>query len=74
MGIQPGHAYAIQDFENIGDEKLVQLRNPWGEGEWLGEWGDEWLKENIETDRRLRNLTFHQRHRCLISGFSLFYT
>merc|ERR1719259_1267988 len=38
MGIQPGHAYAIQDFENIGDEKLVQLRNPWGEGEWLGEW------------------------------------
>lgn len=61
MGIQPGHAYAIQDFENIGDTKLVQLRNPWGEGEWLGEWGDDWLVQNIETDRRLRNLTYHQR-------------
>ena len=33
MEIQPGHAYAIQDFENIADTKLGQLRNPWGEGE-----------------------------------------
>lgn len=69
MGIQPGHAYAIQDFENIGDTKLVQLRNPWGEGEWNGEWGDQWLAENIDTDRRLKNLNYHQRHRFHISRF-----
>ena len=64
MGIQPGHAYAIQDFECIGGTKLVQLRNPWGEGEWLGEWGDDWLVANIDSDRRLRNLDYHQRSRC----------
>lgn len=69
MGIQPGHAYAIQDFENIADTKLVQLRNPWGEGEWNGEWGDQWLADNIDTDRRLKNLNYNQRHRLHISRF-----
>ena len=30
----------------VNGEKIVQLRNPWGEGEWLGDWSDEWIKEN----------------------------
>ena len=25
-------------------ERLVKLRNPWGKGEWKGDWGDDsWL-------------------------------
>ena len=26
--------------------KLVRLQNPWGEGEWTGDYGDEWLERN----------------------------
>ena len=30
--VEPGEDYAV---------RLVKLRNPWGSGEWQGEWGDE---------------------------------
>ena len=33
-------AYAILDLKEVGDIKLIQLRNPWGEGEWEGDWSD----------------------------------
>jgi len=39
-GIVQGHAYALLDMREIGDIKLIKLRNPWGEGEWEGDWGD----------------------------------
>jgi len=38
-GIVQGHAYAILHLMEIGDLKLIRLRNPWGEGEWEGDWG-----------------------------------
>ena len=25
----------------------MQLRNPWGCGEWTGDWCDEWITENV---------------------------
>ena len=40
----PGHSYSIEDFEVIKGTKIIKLRNPWGEGEWLGEWSDAWIK------------------------------
>ena len=44
-GVISGHAYsliAIHEFENKGKEiKLLQLRNPWGSGEWQGDWSDK---------------------------------
>ena len=43
-GLVPGHAYTIikvQEFNtSYGKAKLVNIRNPWGNGEWSGEWND----------------------------------
>lgn len=38
------HAYTILDAAEVPDGEnviqLLQLRNPWGHGEWLGAWSD----------------------------------
>ena len=46
-GLFLNHAYTIQDIFEITDPqdpsdpiKLLRLRNPWGIGEWQGEWSD----------------------------------
>ena len=44
-GIVLGHAYSILDVAVIDGNKLIQMRNPWGETEWTGAWSDnskEW--------------------------------
>ena len=44
-GVISGHAYsfiAVKEFEHQGKTvKLCMLRNPWGSGEWKGDWCDE---------------------------------
>ena len=40
MGLVPGHAYTILGIYEIGGERLVHIRNPWGAGEWNGDWSD----------------------------------
>ena len=43
LGLVAKHAYTLLRFERnvCGTEfSLVQLRNPWGRGEWKGAWGD----------------------------------
>jgi len=40
-GIASGHAYTLLSVWTInGDERVVKLRNPWGEKEWQGKWSD----------------------------------
>ena len=40
-GLVAGHAYGIQQVRQTSqNEVLVQLRNPWGQGEWKGAWCD----------------------------------
>ena len=39
-GIVQGHAYAVIGLYSEPDLRLIRLRNPWGSGEWQGEWGD----------------------------------
>ncbi|KAI0220352.1 Calpain-B [Lamellibrachia satsuma] len=50
-GLYAGHAYSITNFvQGHVDNKpvrLLRLRNPWGTGEWKGDWGDnssKWYK------------------------------
>ena len=44
MGLSPGHAYTVLGVDELegsrGKEKVVRLRNPWGNGEWNGDWCD----------------------------------
>eukprot|EP00995_Heteronema_vittatum_P005895 NODE_192_length_1663_cov_367.282528_g130_i0.p1 GENE.NODE_192_length_1663_cov_367.282528_g130_i0~~NODE_192_length_1663_cov_367.282528_g130_i0.p1 ORF type:complete len:434 (-),score=113.49 NODE_192_length_1663_cov_367.282528_g130_i0:280-1581(-) len=39
-GIVQGHAYSILRVTKVDDFRLVQLRNPWGQFEWRGDWSD----------------------------------
>jgi len=41
MGILTGHAYSILQARVYEGEKLVQIRNPWGQKEWQGKWSDK---------------------------------
>ena len=44
LGLSPGHAYTLLEAKEVntlnGKEKLIHLRNPWGNGEWSGDWSD----------------------------------
>ncbi|KAL7711879.1 Calpain family cysteine protease [Entamoeba marina] len=47
-GLIPGHSYSLVKVEEIEGNQLVQMRNPWGKGEWKGEWCDtdsKWTDE-----------------------------
>ena len=49
-GLVGPHAYTVfgvleQDLATKRP-KLVKLRNPWGDTEWTGEWGPEWIRRN----------------------------
>jgi Calpain family cysteine protease len=49
-GIYGGHAYSVLRAVNYGKERLVLMKNPWGESEWNGPWSDgssQWTPESI---------------------------
>ena len=50
VGLSPGHAYTVLSVHEMdgpsGKEKVVRLRNPWGNGEWNGDWSDSSSKWN----------------------------
>lgn len=39
-GIVSSHAYAILEVAEVGTERIIKMRNPWGQGEWKGDWSD----------------------------------
>ena len=52
MGLVPGHAYTVLGIKELYEgEMLIHLRNPWGNGEWCGDWGDSSYKWN-ESNKR----------------------
>jgi len=40
VGLIEGHAYSVIDAYEINGKKLLKIRNPWGCGEWKGNWRD----------------------------------
>ena len=45
------HAYSIMEAREIQGNRLLKVRNPWGEGEWRGAWSDgseQWTPEWME--------------------------
>ena len=48
IGLTPGHAYTVLGVLEIGKEKVIKLRNPWGHFEYSGDWSDyssKWTQE-----------------------------
>jgi len=39
-GIMEKHAYSIMEAREIDGQRLLKLRNPWGNTEWKGPWSD----------------------------------
>ena len=52
-GIIAGHAYTLAAAVKLSNgTTLLKLRNPWGKGEWTGDWGDSsplWTDEHRRT-------------------------
>ncbi|KAL8666873.1 MAG: hypothetical protein Q9202_001113 [Teloschistes flavicans] len=50
-GVIRMHAYSIQEAREIKGERLIRIRNPWGDTEWQGAWSDgseQWTPEWME--------------------------
>ncbi|PPQ72628.1 hypothetical protein CVT25_007906, partial [Psilocybe cyanescens] len=48
QGLLPGHAYSVMRVHECRGKRFVIVRNPWGNSEWKGAWGDgskEWTNE-----------------------------
>jgi len=56
LGIVQGHAYSILDVFEIDGNRLIQLRNPWGDAtEWKGAWSDHSRKWTEKRKRIVYN-------------------
>ncbi|XP_077437547.1 calpain-2 catalytic subunit-like isoform X2 [Vanacampus margaritifer] len=57
-----GHAYSVTGAEQVeykgSGEKLIRIRNPWGQVEWNGDWSDNsstWRYVSDDDRQRLKN-------------------
>ena len=41
LGIVFGHAYSILSVKQVDDLQMMKMRNPWGQGEWKGDFCDD---------------------------------
>ena len=55
-GLVPGHAYTVVKVKEFttsyGNVRLVNMRNPWGNGEWSGDWCDASSRWNLVSEGR----------------------
>ncbi|KAL9000704.1 MAG: hypothetical protein Q9169_000740 [Polycauliona sp. 2 TL-2023] len=50
-GVIRMHAYSVMEAREIKGERLLRIRNPWGDTEWQGPWSDgseQWTPEWME--------------------------
>ena len=56
VGLSPGHAYTFLNVYTVntgnGTERVVKLRNPWGNGEYNGPWSDSSKKWTESTKKQ----------------------
>lgn len=76
-----GHAYSVTGVEEVNfhgrPEKLIRLRNPWGEVEWSGAWSDnapEWNyidpRKKEELDKKAEDGEFWMSFSDFLKQFS----
>lgn len=58
MGLIGNHSYGVLDIAIVKafgdiDEKLIKLRNPWGDFEWTGDWSDQSANWTPEIKKQL---------------------
>ncbi|XP_069110106.1 calpain-B-like [Argopecten irradians] len=55
-GLIGNHEYTLTGTAKVGDTRLVRVRNPWGQSEWEGAWGDGCLVQptNVLHHRRTK--------------------
>ena len=78
-GLVPGHAYTCLGVKEVntsnGKVKLVHLRNPWGNGEWSGDWCDsskKWttqLKKECGMDKKADDGSFWMSYKDFLIYF-----
>ena len=55
-GMVVGHAYSLISVSEVMGVDLVKMRNPWGKGEWQGDWSDQdprWDSISAEKKREI---------------------
>ncbi|XP_046584747.1 calpain-A-like [Haliotis rubra] len=64
-GLYEGHAYSIVDMVTVelhGKEVLLlRLRNPWGRGEWNGDWSDGDLNWKLISPKNRSEIDYHKK-------------
>ena len=58
-GLMLNHAYSLLHVWEVSNQRVVVLRNPWGQGEWKGAWSDgskEYLKYQDQIDAKVSEL------------------
>ena len=77
-GLLTNHAYSILQLKEIEGNTLLQLRNPWGKGEWQGDWSDNWDGWSEEAKKECKLVagddgTFWMNDTDFVSLFSVIY-
>ncbi|KPI89488.1 calpain protease-like protein [Leptomonas seymouri] len=60
LGLATSHAYAVLDMQQISEERVLLLRNPWGKQEWRGRFGKHDTSDISMEVRQGFNLTQEQ--------------
>ncbi|VDK80441.1 unnamed protein product [Dibothriocephalus latus] len=83
-GLVPTHAYALLDMQEVGNIRLLLLKNPWSRTKWKGNYSDQdkehWTKEmqkrlnfDVNVAQYVDNGVFWIDYNSLCHFFDVFY-